>query len=277
MIDGASAVNLVREILEAWDAGAAGRILGEPEVLELAPAVEDLFPPEYRGLRAKLGVARFFMRQIVDEIGYRWRARGTRKMPVHERSQCRVLNRVYGGDDLERLVRATRRHRVTLNSAINAAMLIVVQRRLYDGSAVPLRNFIMGVMRPYLDPPLTAQHLGSHFVMLRSTTDVGADQDFWELASRINRDYVAAAKRGDKHYSLLTVRKVMQMLLGQRKMRMSATALAYTGPIKLREEIGATVLILVVLPVVYSVLVGAAEGRRSFHALEVIGRKMLGD
>lgn len=41
--------------------------------------------------------------------------------------------------------------------------------------------------------------------------------------------------------------------------------------------LGATVLILIVLPVIYSVLVGAAEGRRSFHAWEVIGRRMLGD
>lgn len=39
----------------------------------------------------------------------------------------------------------------------------------------------------------------------------------------------------------------------------------------------ATVLILIVLPVIYSVLVGAAEGQRTFHAWEVIGRRMLGD
>jgi len=41
--------------------------------------------------------------------------------------------------------------------------------------------------------------------------------------------------------------------------------------------LGATVLILIVLPVIYSVLVGAAEGHRSFRAWEVIGRRMLGD
>ena len=41
--------------------------------------------------------------------------------------------------------------------------------------------------------------------------------------------------------------------------------------------IGATVLILIVLPVIYSVLVGAAEGKRTFHAWEVIQRRMLGD
>lgn len=41
--------------------------------------------------------------------------------------------------------------------------------------------------------------------------------------------------------------------------------------------VGSTVLILIVLPVLYSVLVGATEGRRSFHGWEVIGRRLLGD
>jgi multidrug efflux pump subunit AcrB len=40
--------------------------------------------------------------------------------------------------------------------------------------------------------------------------------------------------------------------------------------------IGSTILILVILPVIYSVLVGAAEGQRTFHAWEVIQRKLVG-
>ena len=36
-----------------------------------------------------------------------------------------------------------------------------------------------------------------------------------------------------------------------------------------------TILILIVLPVIYSVLVGAAEGQRTYHAWEVIQRRML--
>lgn len=40
--------------------------------------------------------------------------------------------------------------------------------------------------------------------------------------------------------------------------------------------LGSTVLILIVLPVIYSVLVGAAEGNRTFRAWEVIGKRMIG-
>lgn len=178
-------------------------------------------------------------RQLADEIGYRRRARGTRRMPIHEESQCRVLSRDLGGDDLNDLVRATRRRRVTLHSALNAAILLVIQKRLYDGAAVPLRNFNFAIMRPYLRPPMADHHLGSYHVMLRPTIDLKADQDFWELASTINTGLTSAARRGDKYLSLLTVADVMRFILGQKKMRMAAVALAYTGPLKLPTTIGA--------------------------------------
>jgi hypothetical protein len=239
IIDGTSAINLVHEILEAWDAAAAGRSLNEPEILELQPPVEEFFPPEYRGFRAKARVAGFMARQLADEIGYRLRARGTRRMSVYTSTRCKLLSRDLGSDDLNALVRATRRHRVTLNSALNAAMLLVIQNRLYRDAAVPLRNLNFAIMRPYLRPPIDDHHLGSFHVMLRSTVDLQKTHDYWQLASKINSQLVANIRRGDKYLSLLTVADVMRFLLGQRKMRMGATALAYTGPLKLPQHIGA--------------------------------------
>jgi hypothetical protein len=239
IIDGTSAINLVREILEDWDSTAAGRSPKERKSLGLLAPVEEHFPPEYRGFSGKTRIARFMARQVADEIGYRLRARGTRKMEVHDSGRCRHLSRELGGDDLNALVRATRRRRVTLNSALNAAMLLVVQNQLYGGVAVPLRNFNFAIMRPYLRPPIDDHHLGSYHVMLRSTVDIEESHDFWLLASKINSQFVANSRRGDKYLSLLTVAGVMRLILGQKKMRMGATALAYTGPLKMPQRIGA--------------------------------------
>jgi hypothetical protein len=239
IIDGTSAVNLVREILEAWDAAAAGRSMGEPQALALQPPVESFFPAAYRGFGAKIRTAGFMARQLADELGYRRRARGTRRMPIHARSHCRALSRELADDDLVAVVRAARRHRVTLNSALNAAMLTVVRDRLYDGAPVPLRNFNFAILRPYLDPPVEDHHLGSYHVMLRPTVNLRADDDVWRLAERINTLTVIAARRGDKYLSLLTVADVMRFILSRGNMRMGSTALGYTGPLKLPESIGA--------------------------------------
>lgn len=238
IIDGSSAVNLVREIFIDWEAAAAGRDLDPPESLALQPPVETFFPAPYRGLRSKVRIAGFMARQLADEITYRRRARGTRRMPIHTEARCRVLCRDLAEDDLTALVRAARRHRVTLNSVLNAAMLKVVQDRLYDGAPVPLRNFNFAILRPYLKPPVEDHHLGSFFVMLRTTVNLGAKEEFWRLAAAINTQAVAAARSGDKFLSILTVADVMKFILGQRRMRMGATALAYTGPLKLPDRIG---------------------------------------
>ena len=239
IIDGASAVNLIREILEDWDALTGGRPLDEPEILELQPPVESFFPAAYQGARAKLKIARFMARQVADEVGYRWRSRGARSMPIHESGRCRALVRELGGSELDHLVRASRRRRVTLNSALNAAVLTVVQRRLYAGRAVPLRLFNFAMVRPYLKPRLADHHLGSYHVMLRETVDVPTDPAFWELAATTNTRFSSSARRGDKYLSLLTVADVMRLILKQRTMRMAAAALAYTGPVALPDRIGA--------------------------------------
>jgi len=238
IIDGTSAVNLVREMLESWDAAAAGRSLSTPEVLALQPPVEAFFPSAYRGFAAKIRTAGFMARQLADELGYRRRARGTRRMPIHAQSQCRALSRELGDDDLVALVRAARRHRVTLNSALNAAMLTVVRDRLYGDAPVPLRNFNFAILRPYLEPPVEDHHLGSYHVMLRSTVNLRAGENVWRLAERINAQTVAAARRGDKYLSLLTVADVMRFILARRNMRMGSTALGYTGSLKLPQRIG---------------------------------------
>ncbi len=44
VIDGTSAINLVNEILEDWNATTAGLSLKEPEVLDLQPPVEAILP-----------------------------------------------------------------------------------------------------------------------------------------------------------------------------------------------------------------------------------------
>ncbi len=123
-------------------------------------------------------------------------------MTVHKTGRCRLLSRDLDGHDLDALVRATRRHRVTLNSALNAAMLLVIQKQLYEGAAVPLRNFNFAILRPYLQPPMDDHHLGSFHVMLRSTLNLEREHDFWRLASTINSQLVASAvgETSTSHY-----------------------------------------------------------------------------
>jgi hypothetical protein len=238
IIDGVGAAELIRELLDGWNELSAGSSLADLDPLPLARPVEEFFPQAFKGLSARRRVLGFFARQMADEAVYRWRARGTRKPPVHESGQCRILCRDHPWEGIDSLARTARRHRVSLNSALNAALLLTVQKRLYQGQAVPLRNFNFALLRRFLDPPMPDEHLGSYHVMLRFTVPIEADQDFWELTQRINSQVHRSNRRGDKYCSLLMSAGLMRMILRQRKMRMGNTALAYTGPTAIGPSFG---------------------------------------
>lgn len=233
VVDAASAANLMHELLSLC--AAADTVLPE---LSLGPATESGFPPELRGWRGVLRRLGFLGRQIADEIRYQRRARGMRRAPIHASGRCRVLHRDLDREATSALVRRCRRRRVTLNSALCAAMLLVLKRELYGRGNLPLRSFVFANLRPYLHPPIGPEHLGSHFAMMRMTTLVREDMDLWRLAGVLNRQTHAAARRGDKALSLLLTRSVMRMILGLRRMRMAHAALSYTGVASVAEQYG---------------------------------------
>lgn len=224
IMDAASGTSLISELLGLCAELEAGRPLQDVQMQPFPPAAEAHF-----SAGMKRGRSGFILRQLADELNYQWHSRGKRQPPVYARGKSRILPLQLSAQTTADLVQRCRRQRVTLNSALAAALLLVAQRRLYGGEERLLRNFIFANLRPYVDPPLAADNLGSCFAMLRITTRVPGDGDFWSLARTLSTQVYQAAKRGDKYHNLLMSRTVMKMMLGQDRFRMAHTALSYTG------------------------------------------------
>lgn len=240
IIDGASGTNAVGELLAACALIEAGE---KPDIgpqLPLLPPSESLFPPRHLGGRRLLRLAGFLGRQMADEITYRVRSIGARRPPIHSSGLCRVLCRSLDADDTTALVRASRRRRLSLNSVLNAAMLLAVQRRLYGGKTTPMRHFNFADLRPLLKPPVTSEHILGLHSMLRVTVVVRAENDLWSTASEVNRAVTNGARRGDLFSSVVMSAPMMRIILGQGKQRMGTTALAYAGAPRLPRSFGST-------------------------------------
>jgi hypothetical protein len=240
IIDGASGTNAAGELLGACALIEEGE---KPEIgppLPLLPPSESLFPTRHLGGRRRLRLAGFLMRQMADEISYRVRSIGTRRPPVHPSGLCRVLCCALEAEDTTALVRTCRRRRLSLNSALNAAMLLAVQRQLYEGKTTPMRHFNFANLRPLLKPPVTNEHIVGLHSMLRVTVVVRADSDLWSTADEVNRAVAGGARRGDFFSSAAMSATMMRIIIGQGKQRMGTTALAYAGPPKLPRTFGST-------------------------------------
>ncbi len=233
IMDAASAMHLCRELLVASEEGGAAQVL---ELLPEQPAAETFFPASYQGWRRGARLAVFALRQVRGEIRDRWRVRGRWHPPPPEPCRGRILSFQLSEAETSGLTRCARRHRVTLHSVFDAAMLLTVARHRYGGQSLPLRHLVFANLRPYLDPPVSDENLGAYFAMLRFSTAVHPQRELWELAAEINREVYTASKRGEKFAFSLTSAMMMRNILRLGSQRMAATALSYTGVAKLDRD-----------------------------------------
>jgi hypothetical protein len=141
-------------------------------------------------------------------------------------------------EDTTALVRACRSRRLTLGSALNAAMLVAVHRLLYDDKPTLLRHFNFADLRLVLKPRVAAETLGSYHGMLRVTVPMPSGTGLWATASVVNEKISSAARRGDSLWSVKLSTAMMRPILRQQKQRMGTTALSYTGPSRLPRRFG---------------------------------------
>jgi hypothetical protein len=236
--DAASAARLIEELL-----GICGALItGEPapELPERAfpPPADDLFPRGYHGLGRIVRTLPVLLSQMADEVSYRWQARRTRKAPIMEQARGCVLPVVTDEDLTGELVRRCRRERVTVNSALNAAMLLAVWEQLYGLQPGPLRFIPFASLRPHLVPPVPETELGCYISMGRFTVLMGADRGFWDLARDVNERVYRFGSSGDKFIASVLAKSLMAVVFGLRSFRMATIAISYPGPLLIDRDYG---------------------------------------
>jgi hypothetical protein len=202
-----------------------------------APASEIRFPPAYQGLQLTLHILRYAIQQVVDEISYRLRTRGKRTASVHQHpSRGHILSIQIPEDMTESFAQRARREGVTLNSALNAAMLLALNRNLYAGQETPMRTFTFADLRPYVKPPLSNEDLACYVSMLRYTVPVSGGLELWVLARSLHKKIYSSLKSGDKFVAAVMAESLMKLVTRLSSFRMSATGLNYNGVSPVQES-----------------------------------------
>ena len=204
-----------------------------------APPAESRFPPAYRGVRLGLSLLRYAVQQAGDEIFYRLRTRGKQTPSVHSRPAGRHILSIQIPEEMtESFAQRARREGLTLNSALNAAMLLALNRSLYAGQEVPMRTFTFADLRPYVEPPLGNEDLACYISMLRYTVTVSGGMDLWPLARSLHNKIYTSLKAGDKFTASVMAEPLMKMVTRLRSFRMGATGLNYNGVTPVQKNYG---------------------------------------
>lgn len=236
--DAASAGQLLHDLMTICASLSAGEPVSLPE-LSPAPPLESRFPNAFNGWRLNKRKLEYAFTQMMDEISYRLRTIGKKTPPFHKKSaRGHILPVQFPSDLVEPFAQRARKEGVTLNSALNVALLLAVNRHLYDSTKLPMRTFSFADLRPHVEPPLPPENLGLYISMMRYTVDVDGDGDFWSLARRLHKKIYASLKSGDKFVASAMSESLLTMLVNMDSVRLCASALNYIGVVPVQSSYG---------------------------------------
>jgi hypothetical protein len=229
IVDGTSVENLLDEMISICSKIVSGTKIEDFEPYPPMPPVEMVFPAGFRGFDLNRKTLGYLLKQMGDEFGYQLGLIGKRKPPINTKTWGRIIQFTTSGDTPARLVRKSRKVKVTLNSALNAALLLSVRKHLYNEAAGLYRYMSMADLRPYLDPVPPDYQVGCYISPLRYTIRVHVGDDLWSLARRINNQIYQSSKKGEKFLASVMAEGFLRMTFVLEKFRMSTTALSYGG------------------------------------------------
>jgi NRPS condensation-like uncharacterized protein len=238
IMDATSGMNLLDELLQICASTLQSTEVPPLPNLEVASAVEKKFPPSFKGLFGLVRLLQYALSQIGDELRYQWRIRGKRFPPVKLGGQGFPLTLTLSESLIDELSKRCRAERVTLNSLLNASLLLATNRWLYNRSMTPMRTFSFADLRLYTVPPTPAEHLANYISMLRFTEDISSKSTIWEVTKSLHMKIYRALKRGDKFSAVLMSESLLKMFTTMKSMRMGSTALNYSGAVPLEVQYG---------------------------------------
>jgi hypothetical protein len=238
ILDAASALTLWDEVLTLCSGGPAAPTAPHPSD-NLSVPIEARYPAGQRGLRGGARLLAFMARQLADEIMYRRQARSTPPPAIHLNTRCRILPLQLAAAPTAAILERCRRERVTVNSALSAALLLAVHQHRYGAAATALRGITFGNLRPYLKPPPAPADLGCYITLMRYTVALAGDSAFWAVARAINHRIYQAARRGEKFAAAWLSPVLVSAVQRLRSMRLGVVALSYSGVTPLPEHYGA--------------------------------------
>jgi hypothetical protein len=237
IVDGASIEALCDDLLTLCAAITSGDQVENEKIAQLPP-VESRFSSEFQGFQLFRKSMGYFGNQMMDELHYNLAIRNHRKPPINQDVRGKIIQLKTPVAETSTLIKRARKERVTLNSLINAAILISVQKSLYAGAARPYRYMSMADLRPYVTPPPERDQIGCYLAPLRYTISIQAEDNLWSLAHKINDQIYQSTKRGEKYLASVMTDSVIKMTFGMKKFRMATTAISYGGGTTIQKDYG---------------------------------------
>lgn len=220
------------------EAGQSALISTLPRPVASSPLLADVLPAGFRMPRLLMRLFPFIFRQLKNDLIYKQRSRSVKDSPIPSSSDNDILTLGFSKEETISLIKWSRAKKLTLNSIIEACMLLLVNQYNYLGRKKMMRMVRFANLRPYLHPPVKNIVEGSFIAMMRFDVPLSQGDKIIQVAKHLDQQFIKSAKRGDKFLFSILSKFLIKKSFREKKERLSACALSFAGPVQLKAQYG---------------------------------------
>lgn len=204
----------------------------------LSPLLKEILPGSLKGPGFWFHLFPFLLRQLKDERDYAGANRHIKESAIPASSVNDLYVTDFSEEETAGLIKWSRRNRVSMNNILIAAMVLVMNGKVYGGMKKLMRTVQFANLRPYLQPPVAAELEGSFINLMRVSVPLFPGSNIVQLAAYLDRQYLESARRGDKFLYALLSPVVMRKTIRENRSRLGNVALSYAGSLRFRQQYG---------------------------------------
>ncbi len=238
--DGLSSIQLHSEILTYCQQIVAGELRNSVVSLFPLPPIEELLPPETKGLKGKILSTLFFLQIALQKLFNPPATLGFEKYAPIGKRRCDIVHRQLDPEITQQLVYRCRQENTTVNSALSAAMMFAVASKIKKGNrqkiqmncltAIDLRKRLRTQINEHQMAVLVSSMIG--FYTIKTNTS------FWELAREVKQNIETSIQRGDIFKMILVSRHLINFCFASPKQLAGTVLLSNVGKVNIPKNYG---------------------------------------
>ena len=197
--DGLSSIQLHSEILTYCEKTVSGELIYPVDRLSPLPPIEELLPTWTKGLRGKILSIYFLLRMTFDKLRFQPKTLGFEKyVPISNRNS-NILHQQLDQELTQKLVNRCKRENTTVQSALCAAMMLTVMKKIIKGNNKEVQVNCLSYfdLRRHLIPAISDEHMTVLASSLMGFHTIQTNISFWKLAREVKQKLDTGIKQGD--------------------------------------------------------------------------------
>ncbi|BAZ52855.1 hypothetical protein NIES4103_55200 [Nostoc sp. NIES-4103] len=197
--DGLSSIQIHSEILTYCAKAVSGEIIYPVEKLSPIPPTEELFPTLIKGLRGKIISLYFLLKLTFYKLRYQPKTLGFEKYVSIPNRTSNILHQQLNQELTQKLVNRCKQEHTTVQSALCAAMMLAVIKKIIKGNEKEVRVSCLSYcdLRRHLIPAISDEHMTVLASSLMGFHTIHTNVCFWKLARDVKQKLETGIKHGD--------------------------------------------------------------------------------